>query len=197
MRNRKLICVEGYSGAGKSKLIEDITKKYSKSRVNVFSKYHPELKNIYTWNDQVDFVHSKWSKLSVRTSRLYMSLLTATQAGKDINIFDRGLLTFYINCKIEQVNDDLIAHYINDFLMRIGFANFEYATALLESSIEVTNSGLRKNRKDYDKRIAENFRFKKYIEEIDSYHFLGKLIRLDGFYGHSTDIQKLEAFIDS
>ena len=102
---KKLLCFEGLSGVGKSKSIQIlknlISHKYS---LQVFDKNHPDVSILHNAEELLNFKHSYSSKLSFRTTRMYLALNFAATRDYEINILDRGLLTFFINAQIENID---------------------------------------------------------------------------------------------
>lgn len=192
---KKLLCFEGLSGVGKSKSIQIlknlISHKYS---LQVFDKNHPDVSILHNAEELLNFKHSYSSKLSFRTTRMYLALNFAATRNYEINILDRGLLTFFINAQIENIDKNIIDQFLTDFKQRL--KQFNYATVFLSGTVEKVNLNLARYRINAEKRIAENYKFLPFLQDLSNYDFLGKVIQMDADLNLENEIEKVLDFID-
>lgn len=168
-------------------MLKELRKDFGKDIV-VLDKENPDfIKNLYS--DDLKIGRGAYTSLSLRWARLFLFINEVLKRPEKTFLLDRGILTNYVQGVEAGVPEEILDELINEFLMLVDGIN--YYTVFLDCSIKTAEKRLKdrqfkgniqSQQEQVNYKRARNLMFKKYLESIKEYKFLGqiKTINTDG-----------------
>lgn len=135
---KKILFLEGVDGAGKSTIARTVSRRLTESGVGnmvVNEGYPPEYGMLYKLDEKRGFRSSALAKLSYRFSRFNIAIHNAFHQKGQVALFEGGLLNFYVQCQMDEIEESLINLYVNDLFSTLGGTKF--GTVLLSTETSV------------------------------------------------------------